>query len=101
MNVLPRKGRYSYSSPAELPCLPLQNGQKGQSPPWGKSSPYSCGQPRLPSVIATCLTPCRRKKSFNSCRTFGLVVTSVDTQRFMIGSAPLCRITPAAIFVVV
>src|SRR5262249_7412937 len=55
----------------------------------------------LPWVIATCLTPCWRKKSFISCCTFGLVVTSVATQRFMIGSAPSYRITPAAIFVVV
>src|SRR5215472_17506510 len=55
----------------------------------------------LPWVIATCLTPCWRKKSFISCCTFGLVVTSVATQRFMIGSAPSCRMTPAAIFVVV
>src|SRR5262249_6925449 len=57
-----------------LPCVPFQNGQKGQSSPWGKSSPSSCGQPRLPSVIATCLTPCWRKQSFISCCTFGLVV---------------------------
>src|SRR5262245_20912516 len=86
---------------ALLPCLPFQNGQKGQSSPWGKSSPSSCGQPMLPSVTATDLTPCWRKKSFISCCTFGLVVTSVATQRLMIGSAPSCRITPAAIFVVV
>src|SRR5262249_53075003 len=84
-----------------LPCFPFQNGQKGQASPCGKSSPSSCGQPRLPSVIATCLTPCWRKKSFNSCCTFGFVVTSVATQRIRIGSAPSCRITPAAIFVVV
>src|SRR5262249_22234793 len=84
-----------------FPCFPFQNGQKGQSSPCGKSSPSSCGQPMLPSVIATCLTPCWRKKSFNSCCTFGFVVTSVATQRIRIGSAPSCRITPAAIFVVV
>src|SRR5215472_6402458 len=84
-----------------LPCLPFQNGQKGQSSPCGKSSPSSCGQPMLPPVIATCLTPCWRKKSFISCCTFGLVVTSVATHRFMIGPAPSCRITPAASFVVV
>src|SRR5262249_19217364 len=84
-----------------LPCFPRQDGQKGQSSPWGKSSPSSCGQPRLPSVIATCLTPCRRKKSFNSCCTFGLVVTSAATHCFRIGSAPSRRMTAAAIFVVV
>src|SRR5262245_48243601 len=84
-----------------LPCLPFQNGQKGQSSPWGKSSPSSCGQPMFPWLSATDLTPYWRKKSFISCWTFGLVVTSVATQRFMIGSAPSCRITPAAIFVVV
>src|SRR5262249_28056564 len=33
---------------ARLPCCPLQNGQKGQSSPCGKSSPSSCGQPMLP-----------------------------------------------------
>src|SRR5215471_15653639 len=84
-----------------LPCLPFQNGQKGQSSPCGKPSPSSCGQPRFPWLTATCLTPCCWKKSCNSCCTFGLVVTSVATQRFRIGSAPSCRITPAAIFVVV
>src|SRR5262249_52489705 len=84
-----------------LPCLLFQNGQKGQSSPCGKSSLSSCGQPMLLSVIATCLTPCWRKKSCNSCWTFGLVVTSVATQRFRIGSAFSFRITPAAIFVVV
>src|SRR5262249_56634515 len=45
---------------ALLPCFPLQNGQNGQSSPWGKSSPSSCGQPMLPSVMATDLTPCWR-----------------------------------------
>src|SRR5262249_35575716 len=84
-----------------LPCFPFQNGQKGQSSPCGKSSPSSCGQPMFPWLIATDLTPYRRKKSFISCWTFGLVVTSVATHRFRIGSAPSCRITPAAIFVVV
>src|SRR5262249_23911296 len=84
-----------------LPCLPFQNGQKGQSSPCGKSSPSSCGQPMLPWLIATDLTPCWRKKSFISCCTFGFVVTSVATQRFRIGSSPSWRITPAAIFVVV
>src|SRR5262245_44466931 len=62
------------------PCLPFQNGQKGQSSPCGKSSPCSCGQPRFPWLSASCLTPCWRKKSCNSCRTFGFVVTSVVTQ---------------------
>src|SRR5262245_41899998 len=42
--------------------------------------------------LLPCLTPCRRKKSFISCWTFGLVVTSVITHRFRIGSAPSCRI---------
>src|SRR5262249_42042863 len=84
-----------------LPCLPCQNGQKGQSSPCGKSSPSSCGQPTFPWLSATDLTPCRRKKSFISCCTFGLVVTSVTTHRLMIGSAPSRRITPAPIFVVV
>ena len=41
-----------------LPCLPAQNGQKGQSSPSGKSSPSSCGQPMFPSLVATDLTPC-------------------------------------------
>jgi hypothetical protein len=41
-----------------------------------------------PGVIATRLTPCRRKHSCNPCRTFGLVVTSVATHRLMIGPAP-------------
>src|SRR5262249_13010680 len=68
-----------------LPCLPFQNGQKGQSSPWGKSSPSSCGQPMFPWLIATDLTPYWRKKPFISCRTFGLVVTSVATHRFRIG----------------
>src|SRR5262249_40568849 len=86
---------------ALLPCFPFQNGQKGQSSPWGKSLPSSCGQPMFPWLIATDLTPCWRKNSFISCWTFGLVVTSVATQRFMMGSAPSRRITPAAILVVV
>src|SRR5262249_24132122 len=55
----------------------------------------------LPSLTATELTPCWRKKSFISCRTFGFVVTPVATQRLMMASAPSWRITPAAIFVVV
>src|SRR5262245_37535556 len=88
-------GCHAHQSLRLLPCLPFQKGQKG------KSSPSSCGQPRFPWLSATCLTPCWRKKSFNSCWTFGLVVTSVATHRFRIGSAPSCGITPAAIFVVV
>src|SRR5262249_60728143 len=93
--------RTAHGSPAPLPCFPFQNGQNGQSSPCGKSRPSSCGQPKLPSLIATDLTPCRRKKSFISCWTFGLVVTSVATHRLMIASAPSWRITPAAILVVV
>src|SRR5262249_17940886 len=80
---------------------PFQNGQKGQSSPAGKSSPPSWGQPMFPWLIATCRTPWRRKDSFNACWTFGLVVTSVATHRFMIGSAPSPTLTPAAIFGVV
>src|SRR5205823_4628277 len=52
-------------------------------------------------LIATDLTPCWMKNSFISFWTFGLVVTSVATQRLMIVLAPSCRITPAAILVVV
>src|SRR5271166_1216019 len=85
---------------AELPCFPLQNGQNGQSSPRGKSGPSSCGQPMLPWLIATCLTPCWRKKSFISCWIF-VVVTSVATHRCRIASAPSWRITPTTIFVVV
>src|SRR5205807_8544898 len=93
--------RLGHVSLALLPCFPFQNGQNGQSSPWGKSGPSSCGQPIFPWLIATCLTACWRKKSFNSCCTFTLVVTSVATHRWMIVSARSWRITPAAIFVVV
>src|SRR5207247_4566630 len=41
-----------------VPCLPFQKGQNGQSSPVGKSSPSSWGQPMLPSVATTDLTPC-------------------------------------------
>src|SRR5262249_43435408 len=84
-----------------LPCFPFQNGQKGQSSPIGKSSPSSCGHPMFPWLIATCWTPCWRKKSCNSCCTFGFVVTSVATHRIKTGSAPSCEMTAAAIFVVI
>jgi hypothetical protein len=45
----------------------------------------------LPSLTATELTPCWRKKSFISCWTFGFVVTSVATQR-LIAAAELARV---------
>src|SRR3954465_11590014 len=54
----------------------------------------------FPWLIATALTPCWGKNSFISRRTLGLVVTAVATQRFMIGSAPSCGVTAAAILVV-
>src|SRR6188474_1370104 len=46
-----------------LPCLPFQNGQKGQSSPIGKSSPSSCGQPMLRSVATTDRTWCLWRNS--------------------------------------
>src|SRR5262245_37797580 len=84
-----------------LPCLPAQNGQKGQSVPSRKSSPSSCGHPMFPSLTATDLTPCPAKNSFISRCTLGFVVTSVATHRRRIGSAVGDVITPAAILVVV
>jgi WD40 repeat protein len=84
-----------------LPCLPAQNGQNGQSSPNEKSSPSSCGQPMFPSLMATDLTPCCSKNSLISRWIFGLVVTSVATQRLMTASE-FCDVkTPAAILVVV
>ncbi len=63
--------------------------------------PSSCGQPMLPELAATDLTPCCSKNLTISRWTFGFVITSVATQRRMIGWAVGDVITPAAIFVVV
>src|SRR5450755_3442883 len=84
-----------------LPCFPFQKGQNGQSSPTGKSSPSSCGQPMFPSLIATDLTPCSLKNSWICRWIFGLVVTSVATQRLIIALEFSAVNTPAAILVVV
>src|SRR5271157_2276337 len=84
-----------------LPCFPAQKGQNGQSSPTGKSSPSSCGQPMLPSLIATDVTPCSLKNSMISRWIFGLVITSVATHRLMIALEFFAVNTPAAILVVV
>lgn len=88
-------------STAPLPCFPFQYGQKGQSPPTGKSSPSSCGHPMFPSLATTDFTSCREKNSLISRRTFGFSWTPVPTHRSKIGSAPSEIITDATIFVVV
>ena len=55
----------------------------------------------FPSLIETDLTPCSSKNSWISRWIFGLVVTSVATQRLMIALEFGPLNTPAAILVVV
>ena len=91
-------GRVRPQNHGLLPCFPFQ---KGQSSPSGKSSPSSCGQPILPELAATDLTPCIWENPIISRWIFGFVMISVAIHRWMIGSALGDVITPAAILVVV
>ncbi len=88
-----------------LPCFPFQNGQKGQSSPCGKSSPSSGGQPMLPWLIATDLTPCSLEEILHLLLDFrvcgnGRGDPPLDDRLGHHPATPSWRITPAAILVV-
>jgi len=69
------------------PCCPARTGRTAVRPA-GKSSPSSCGQPRLAADMATGWTPCCSKNSRSSVRTGDCRHVGPDPRR-RTGSSPL------------